>query len=150
MVKSRTLTILDTGKNVNLSEFSIVGEIQNSAVTLEENKISYKIKHNFAIQPSNHYACHLPKLVENTCPHKNLQVDIYVVVVQSLSHDRLFATPWTVAFQAPLSSTISQFAQIHTHWIADGILPSHPLPPLLLLASVFPSIRDSFQWIKCL
>jgi len=29
-------------------------------------------------------------------------------VVQSLSHVRLFATPWTAARQAPLSSTISQ------------------------------------------
>ena len=108
MVKSRTLTILDTGKNVKLSELSIAGEMQNSAVTLEENKISYKIKHTFAIQSSNHSACHLPKWVENTCPHKNLQVDIYVVVAQSLSHDWLFATPWTVACQDPLSYTISQ------------------------------------------
>ena len=28
---------------------------------------------------------------------------VVVVVVQSLSHVRLFATPWTVAHQAPLS-----------------------------------------------
>jgi len=33
---------------------------------------------------------------------------IVVAVVQSLSHVRLFATPWIVACQAPLSSTISQ------------------------------------------
>ena len=31
----------------------------------------------------------------------------FAVVVQSLSHVRLFATPWTAAHQAPLSSTIS-------------------------------------------
>ena len=31
-----------------------------------------------------------------------------VVVVQSLSHVQLFTTPWTAAYQAPLSSTISQ------------------------------------------
>ena len=30
-----------------------------------------------------------------------------VVVVQSISHDWLFATPWTTACQAPLSSTTS-------------------------------------------
>ena len=30
------------------------------------------------------------------------------VVVQSLSHVQLFVTPWTVAFQASLSFTISQ------------------------------------------
>ena len=33
---------------------------------------------------------------------------IVVAVVQSLSHVRLFATPWIVACQVPLSSTISQ------------------------------------------
>ena len=32
----------------------------------------------------------------------------YVIVVQSLSHVLLFATPWTVACQASLSFTISQ------------------------------------------
>ena len=31
-----------------------------------------------------------------------------VVVVQSLSHVRLFATPWTAACQASLSFTLSQ------------------------------------------
>ena len=30
----------------------------------------------------------------------------FMVVVQSLSHVRLFATPWTVARQAPLTSTV--------------------------------------------
>ena len=32
---------------------------------------------------------------------------IFIFVVQSLSHVWLFATPWTVACQAPLSSTVS-------------------------------------------
>ena len=32
----------------------------------------------------------------------------FVAVVQSLSHVRLFVTPWTAAHQASLSSTISQ------------------------------------------
>ena len=32
----------------------------------------------------------------------------FVVVVQSLSHVQLFATPWTVAHQTPLSMGISQ------------------------------------------
>ena len=30
------------------------------------------------------------------------------VVVQLLSHDRLFVTPWSAAHQAPLSFTVSQ------------------------------------------
>ena len=45
----------------------------------------------------------------------------FFVVAQSLSHVWLFATPWTAAHQAPLSSTISEFAQIHVHWIPDAI-----------------------------
>ena len=33
-----------------------------------------------------------------------------------------------------------EFAQTHAHWISDATQPSHPLSPLLLLPSVFPSI----------
>ena len=63
----------------------------------------------------------------------------YRVVVQSLSHVRLFVTPWTVARQPSLSITITcpspspvhhhhhEFAQTHVHWIGDVIQPSHPL-----------------------
>ena len=35
-------------------------------------------------------------------------VNFVVVVVESFSRVQLFATPWTLAHQAPLSSTISQ------------------------------------------
>ena len=66
----------------------------------------------------------------------------FVVVVQSLSHVQLFATPWTAAHQAPLSSTISrsllQFMSI------ELVMPSNHLILccwLLLLPSVFPSFR---------
>ena len=34
-----------------------------------------------------------------------------------------------------------EFAQTHVHWVDDVIQPSHPLLPLLLLPSIFPSIR---------
>ena len=34
-----------------------------------------------------------------------------------------------------------KFAQTHVHWVGDAIQPSHPLSPLLLLPSVFDSIR---------
>ena len=36
---------------------------------------------------------------------------------------------------------LSEFAQTHAYWVSDAIQPSHPLLPLLLLPSVFPSIR---------
>ena len=32
-----------------------------------------------------------------------------------------------------------EFAQTHVHWMGDAIQPSHPLLPLLLLPSIFPS-----------
>ena len=34
-----------------------------------------------------------------------------------------------------------EFNQTHVHWVGDAIEPSHPCHPLLLLPSIFPSIR---------
>ena len=64
------------------------------------------------------------------------------VVVQPLSHVRLFATPWTAACQAPLSFTLSQ-SLLKLKVIKTVILPNRLILscPLLLLPSVFPSIR---------
>ena len=36
---------------------------------------------------------------------------------------------------------LPEFAQTHVRWVADAIQPSHPLPSLLLLPSIFPSLR---------
>ena len=36
---------------------------------------------------------------------------------------------------------LPELAQTHVHWVSDAIQPSHPLSSLLLLPSVFPSIR---------
>ena len=41
----------------------------------------------------------------------------------------------------PVLHYLEEFAQPHVHWVNDDIQPSHPLSPLLLLPSVFPSIR---------
>ena len=62
--------------------------------------------------------------------------------VQSLSHVQLFATPWTAARQASLSITNSQSLLKLTS--IESVMPSNRLIlccPLLLLPSVFPSIR---------
>ena len=61
--------------------------------------------------------------------------------VQSLSCVWLSVTPWTAACQAPLLHCFLELAQPHVHWVGDAIQPSHPLLPLLLLPSIFPSIR---------
>ena len=59
--------------------------------------------------------------------------------VQSLSHVRLFATPWITAHQASLSiNHLSEFTLTHVHRVGDAIQPSHPLtspsPPALNLS----------------
>jgi len=62
--------------------------------------------------------------------------------VQSLSCVRLFATPWTVAHQASLSITNTQ--SLLKRMFIESEIPSNHLilcRPLLLLPSVFPSIR---------
>ena len=66
----------------------------------------------------------------------------YVVVVEPLSHVRLFATPWTAARQASLSSTVSQ--SLLKFMSIELVMPSNHLilcHPLLLLSSNFLSIR---------
>ena len=62
--------------------------------------------------------------------------------VQSLSQVRLFATPWTAAHQASLSITNSQ--SLLKLMSIKLVMPSNHLilcSPLLLLPSIFPSIR---------
>ena len=62
--------------------------------------------------------------------------------VQSPSCVRLFATPWTAAHQASLSLTNSQ--SLLKHMSIELVMSSNHLilcHPLLLLPSIFPSIR---------
>ena len=62
--------------------------------------------------------------------------------VQSLSRVRLFATPWTAARQASLSNTNSWSPP--KPMFIESVMPSNHLilhRPLLLLPSIFPSIR---------
>ena len=41
----------------------------------------------------------------------------------------------------PVQHQLLEFTQTHVHQVSDAIQPSHPLSSLLLLPSVFPSIR---------
>ena len=62
--------------------------------------------------------------------------------VQSLSRVRLFVTPWTAAHQASLSITNTQ--SLLRLLSIESVMPSNHLilcHPLLLLPSIFPSIR---------
>ena len=66
----------------------------------------------------------------------------FISSVQSLSHVRLFATPWTAACQASLSITNS-WSPPKPVSIESVMLSNHLIlcRPLLLLPSIFPSIR---------
>ena len=77
----------------------------------------------------------------HTAQHKGLW-QIQLSSVQSLSRVQLFASPWTAACQASLSITNSwsllKFRSV------ESVTPSNHLIlccPLLLLTSIFPSIR---------
>ena len=59
------------------------------------------------------------------------------------------AAPWTVACQASVLHYLSEFAQIHVHWVSDAIQPSHPLSPSSLLALSLSHHQGLFQWISC-
>ena len=64
------------------------------------------------------------------------------ISVQLFSHVRLFVTPWTAACQASLSITNSQ--SLLNLMSIESVIPSNHLilcRPLLLLPSIFPSIR---------
>ena len=64
------------------------------------------------------------------------------LVVQLLSHVQFFVTSWAAAHQASfVLYYLLEFAQTHVHWVSDAIQPSHLLLPLLLLSSIFCSIR---------
>ena len=69
--------------------------------------------------------------------------------VQLLSHVQVFETPWTAACQASLSITNSQSLLKLTS--IELVMPSNYLilcHPLLLLSSMFPSIRGLFKWVS--
>ena len=77
---------------------------------------------------------------------------IYICSVQSLSRVRLFATPSTAAHQASLSITNSR--SLLKLMSIESVMPSNHLIlccPLLLLPSIFPSIRVfSHESVLCI
>ena len=71
--------------------------------------------------------------------------------VQSFSCVRLFATLWTAALQASL--TIASSRSLLKLMSIESVMPSNHLilcHPLLLMPSIFPSIRVFFQWVSSL
>ena len=81
---------------------------------------------------------------------------VQISQVQSLSHVQLFATPWTAVH--PVYLTITNSQSLFKLISIQSVMPSNHLilcHPLLLLSSIFPSIRVfsnesalCFRWPK--
>ena len=72
------------------------------------------------------------------------------VVVRLPSCVWFFMTSWTARCQASLSLTISQFPQVHVHWIGDAIQSPHPLPPTSPSAFNILQPQALFHWVSSL
>ena len=89
-----------------------------------------------------------------SCPTNRFISTIFLhsMLLSRFSHVRLFETPWTAACQASLSFTIS-CSLLKLMSIELVMSSSHLIlcPPLLLLPSIFPSIRVfSNEWALCI
>ena len=73
--------------------------------------------------------CYPVKLAKNN----SCFLVFFAIVFQLLSHVQLLATPWTAACQASLSLTSIESVMLSNHLIL--------CLPLLLLSSIFPSLR---------
>ena len=79
-------------------------------------------------------------------------ISYWLFVVQSLSHVRLFVTPWTAACPRglPVLHHLLQLAQTHVHWVSDAIQPSHPLSSPSPSAFNLSQHQGLFQWVSSL
>ena len=105
---------------------------------LLENHYLFKQDKSFALMYSIDLILELRKL--RFSGRKGLVTDLSSV--QLLSYVQLFAVPWTAARQASLSNTNSQ--NLFKLMFIELVMPSNHLilcHPLLLLPSIFPSIR---------
>ena len=89
------------------------------------------VSESSALGEKSHYPIRVPS---------SLHTAVQFSSVQSLRRVRLLATPWTAARQASLSITNSRIKLMSI----ESVMPSNHLilcHPLLLLPSIFPSIR---------
>ena len=87
--------------------------------------------------------------ISNWTELKIFKTFTHISSVQFLSRVWFFVTPWTAACQASLSITNSQ--SLLRLMSIESVMPSNHLilcHPLLLLPSIFPSIKVFFQWFS--
>ena len=150
-----------------LSQGSVAGEwslLKSSWWCAEAGWVPFAFRFLFQLLWGKHSFATIRMLGTKECSEPTfVQVDFSLwcslnegVVVQWPSHVRLFATTWTAAHQASLSLTISR--SLPKFMSVALVMPSSHLilwHPLLLLPSIFPSIRDfssesavSIRWPK--
>ena len=85
------------------------------------------------------------------------EIKAQLLFVQSLSHVRLFSTPWTAAHQANLSSTIFQsllkLMSLESMMPSNQLVLSPPSPPALNISQhqgLFQRVSSSSQVAKVL
>ena len=89
----------------------------------------------------DHFYCKF-SFLDLLCGNPKFLIWTFVGAVQLLSCVLLFVTPWTAAWQASLSFTIS--GSLPKLMSIKSVMPSNHLIlccPLLLLPSIFPSIK---------
>ena len=86
--------------------------------------------------------CH-PTISSSVSPFSSFPQSFSFSSVQSLSHVRLFATPW-IAACLPVRHQLPEFTQTHVHRVSDAIQPSHPLSSPSSPATLFSSCPQSF------
>ena len=88
-----------------------------------------------------------PSLKQMSSPffHTSLFIHLHTISVQFSSVTQLCLTlcdPTDCSRPgSPVHHQLLEFTQTHVHQVGDAIQPSHPLSCLLLLPSIFPSIR---------
>ena len=123
-----------------LKEFSYIKNVER--IAKQAKTISW-LNISCHMPTSRNLSCHSP----GSCVSPEVRISV-VVVVQPLSHVQLFVTPWTIAHEAPRSSSISwsllKFMSIESMMLANHLILCCPL---LLSPSIFPSIRVfSNEW----
>ena len=76
-----------------------------------------------------------------------LYYSVQFTSVQSLSHVRLFVTPW-ITPGLPVHHQLPEFTQTHVHQVSDVIQPSHSLSSLSPTAHNPSQHQGLFQWVN--
>ena len=113
-------------------------QFQNTFITPIQNPYSLAVTPNPKSAVVNHKSTSLIYIFAFDISHRWNHT---ISSVQLLSCVRLCSPMDHSTPGLPVHHQLPEFTQIHVHRVGDAIQPSHPCRPLLLLPSIFPSIR---------